>query len=125
MELMLALAITGILTLFSIPLYSHHVVHEKRLEAEIQLSALASALEQYYALHNSYKNATLNNLHIPEKIANNQYQLAISSQNESSFMLEAVPLDNQAKKDTSCGTLLLDSDGTKGIKGSGNILNCW
>lgn len=125
LELITALGIIGILTLLGIPLYSQHLIQEKRLEAKIGLSKLAQALEQYYVVHDTYENATFDTLNIPEIIADNQYKLVIASATNSSFQIQAAPLANQAQKDTSCGTLVLDSSGTKSITGSGNVVSCW
>ncbi|EKD73087.1 MAG: fimbrial protein precursor [uncultured bacterium] len=125
-EIMFVLIITSILTaLCCLPIYSKHLTHAKRLEAEMNLIKLASALEQYYIVNHTYQNASLNALNFPEKIAHDQYQLVIDHATESDFMLKAVPLNQQARNDPACAILLLSSKGEKGITGTGQLANCW
>jgi len=125
LELMIALAIVSILTALSLPVYSTHLAHEKRLEAEITLAQLANALEQYYLANNTYQNATLNNLGFSDVIAHSRYQLAIQTANSASFTLTATPLDKQAIEDSECGVLILNSSGEKNISGRNTMTDCW
>lgn len=125
MELMIALVIISILIAMSLPVYSNYLVTARRFEAETGLIQLASALEKYNLLNNTYENATLEKLHISEIIANNQYQLQITSATSDNFSITAIPLDHQAEKDASCASLLLDSTGKKQITGTGKISECW
>jgi len=125
LELMIVLTIIGILCAISIPIYSEHMIRARRLEAEVSLIKLANALEKYFFLNNTYENATLEQLHLSEKIANEQYQLQIAAATSSGFSIKAVPLGMQAEKDVACASLTLDSEGNKGITGSDKITACW
>lgn len=125
LEMLIVLIIIGILSAIAIPLYYSHIVHERRLEAAMTLEKLAVALEQYDTIHNTYKNASLVELGFPEKIADNHYQLMITSTTDSSYNLQATPLAEQAEKDNTCATLTLNSLGEKGITGSGKLNDCW
>lgn len=124
-ELLIVVAIISILSALCIPLYSQHFVREKRLEAEITLSKLALAMENYYTVHNSYEEASLESLGFVEKIAGDRYQLAIIKATNNEFELAAAPLNNQAEKDSRCGTLILNSTGEKNISGTGLVTDCW
>ncbi len=124
-ELMITLVIIGIVSAIAIPLYSQHMIHARRLQAEIQLIKLANALEQYYLLNNTYQDATLAKLGLTEDIANHQYTLHILSATMSDYLLKAIPLDRQAEQDVSCASLMLDSTGNKTISGSGTLTECW
>ena len=124
-ELMITLTIIGILSAISLPTYLQHIIHARRLQAETALLTLASALEKYYSIHQTYDGATLANLKISELIANNQYQLHISDTTTTDFSIKATPLGNQAEKDSQCGTLVINADGTQKITGTGSILECW
>jgi type IV pilus assembly protein PilE len=124
-ELMITIAIIGIVIAIGLPVYSKHLITARRLEAETGLVQLASALEKYYLLNNTYENVTLEMLDIPEKIANNAYQVQIASATSDNFSIAATPINNQAEKDLSCATLLLDSSGKKQITGTGNASECW
>lgn len=124
-ELLITISIIGILAALSLPLYSQHLAHEKRIEAEITLSKLAVALEQYFTIHNTYKNADLQALGFSEKIADKYYQLAISSATDDGFTVTATPLGKQADKDAVCSMLILNSLGEKKITGIGSVAECW
>ncbi len=124
-ELLIAVSIIGILSAICLPLFSHHIIKERRLEAAVAMHKLAVAFEHFYVVHHSYKTATLKDLAIPEKIADNRYQLIIAAASDSDFKLQAKPLGDQAKKDPLCGILTLDSHGNKSISGSGKLTDCW
>jgi type IV pilus assembly protein PilE len=124
-EILISLAIIGILTAVALPLYSQHIIHVRRLEAAMTLNKLAVAIEQYYTTHNTYKNVSLVALGFQEKIADNRYQLVIATATDSQFNLAARPLGEQAEKDTVCETLTLNSLGEKAITGSGKWVDCW
>lgn len=125
LELMIALVMIGILSAIALPMYSQHFTRAKRFEAEVMLMKLASALEQYYTINNTYENATLANLNFPAEIAGGRYQLAINQIENSSYNLQALPVDQQAKADPNCATLMLNSLGEKTITGLGKIEECW
>lgn len=124
-ELLITISIVGILTLIALPSYTNHLTHEHRIEAEIALEQLAASMEQYNTLHDTYQNATLLALNASEYVAKNTYQLSIPTTTDTEFFIRAMPLDDQAKKDSQCGALTLNSQGEKGITGPGHISDCW
>ncbi len=124
-ELMITLFIIGILSALCLPVYSNHLVHARRLEAEINLFKLANALEQYHIVNNTYQNAELATLGLSEKVAHGQYRLLIRIVSETDYAIEALPLDKQAESDGLCGSLLLNSEGKRGVTGSGELGECW
>lgn len=120
-EILIVTAIVGILSAFIIPSYEHHLMHANRFEGKISLEKLAAALEEYALQNNTYENATLEKLNITSP---RHYQLIIESTTKSNFSLLAEPLNSQ-EKDTECATLTFDSQGTKGITGTGSLYDCW
>ncbi len=125
LEILVVLAIVSILTRLCLPLYSQHLVTERRLEAIITLEKLAAALENYYTVHNTYQGTNLEKLGFSSLIAKNNYQLTITTLSDNMFSLAATPLTHQAQQDNSCGTLALDATGKKSITGNGQISDCW
>ncbi|MEO8400399.1 MAG: type IV pilin protein [Gammaproteobacteria bacterium] len=125
LELLIVLTIITILGALSVPLYSQHFIHANRLEAELYLIKLAGKLEQYHIVNNTFQGADLNTLGFSETIVANQYRLAIVTNTESTFSLQAQPLDTQAEKDVLCGTLGLNSLGEKDFTGTGTLKECW
>ena len=123
-EIIIALAIISLLAGLSLPLYSQHLIHEKRLEAESMLSKLAIAMEKYHIEQNTYQGATLADLSFPEFILKNNYQLSIQT-TANDYQLMAKPLGTQAEKDEICGALILKSTGEKETTGTGKSDDCW
>lgn len=124
-EILITLIIISILTGLCLPLYSQHLVTERRLEAKIALEKLAAALESYYTAHNTYRGTSLEQLGFSAFIAKNNYQLSIAALTDNTFSLAATPLANQAQQDSLCSTLLLNAVGVKSITGNGQIADCW
>jgi type IV pilus assembly protein PilE len=120
LELLITLTIMSILTAIAVPLYSQHLAHAKRLQAEVTLLKLSSALEQYYMLNNTYADATLAKLHFPTAIADGRYHLIILENNSTRYRIAAQPLI-----DNTCGELILSSQGEKSVTGTGNLTECW
>lgn len=120
-ELLIIVSIVGILTTISLPLYSQHVVNERRTEAKTTLIQLAASLEEYDTIHHTYQGASLQVLNFPEIIAHDSYKLSIIDLSDSAFTIAAEPLSHH---DT-CGTLTLNALGEKAISGTGQITDCW
>src|SRR5438552_1638445 len=72
-ELLVVLAIVGILSMLALPIYSNHLIRARRLEAEMNIIKIANGLEKYFLLQNTYANITLSQLNIPEVIADHSY----------------------------------------------------
>lgn len=121
-EILIAFAIIAILSTIAIPTYQRHLTRAHRADAEISLARLAIALEQHYTINNTYKNATLETLRISHP---KYYHIELTTLSESDFTISAQPESYQAKKDSECGTLTLNSLGEKKISGSGTINDCW
>ncbi len=125
LELLIAIAIIGLLAALSFPVYSQYRVQERRLEAAEILSKLAIAMEEYHVAQNTYEDATLAALNFPESIVDGRYQLAIPLATATDYRLTATPVGDQAEKDTACATLILSADGEKEISGPGKVNDCW
>jgi type IV pilus assembly protein PilE len=121
-EIMIVLVIMTILSAIAIPTYSSHMTRANRMAAEVSLSKLATLLEQYSIKNNTYEHATLENLNITSP---KNYQLEIVQATASDFVIAAHPIDIQAKNDTECATLSLNSQNVKSISGIGTVEECW
>lgn len=124
LELLTVLSILGLLALGSYPIYTHHLLKTHRTEAQVSLFDLASALDRYYLVNNTYKGATLETLEINEDTPNHYYRLAIASLTDDSYLLRAIPIGSQAK-DSYCGDLTLNQLGERSSSGKGGNSNCW
>jgi type IV pilus assembly protein PilE len=121
LELMVAVAIVGMLLGFGLPGYSRYFMHGKRLEAEVELVKLAGALERYFVVNGTYAGASLDGLGFPVEVASGRYLLKMGDVYGTSFSLRAEPIEKQVND--SCGTLLINSLGEKSASGSDT--DCW
>lgn len=130
-ELMIAVAIIGVLAAIALPNYTEYMTRSKRAEGQALLSEVSARQERFYAQNNSYVTNPINiaNLAFP-KVANNRiisengyYELAVSSvASDGGYTLTA----NQTIGDAQCGNLTLNALGVKGRNGSGKTIEqCW
>lgn len=126
-ELMIALAIVGILTAIALPAYQESVRKSQRTEAKGALLDLANRMEKYYTENNTYATATLALVNANATTTPNAYyNISISAQNANSYSLLATPAAGKpSAKDTKCINYTLDSAGTRGNTGTGSVSDCW
>lgn len=118
-ELMITVAVIGILVAIGLPAYNDSVRKANRSDAEAVMMDLASREQQMLVDTRSYVN-TVSALRtsVPPKVQNN-YSIAITLGTGSAptFSITATPQGSQAKD--SCGQLSLDNNGVK------QPSNCW
>lgn len=146
-ELMITIAIVGILASVAIPSYQESVIKSRRADAEGALMNFANAMERHFTEANSYCDAAVTGAKgtavedcgtaandagaprvysAPTETAN-YYELSISAVSANSFTVSAEPAGNQAND--KCGTLTLSQTGAKDIVvGEGSTVtadDCW
>lgn len=129
-ELMIAVAIVGILTSVGYPSYQSHVRKAKRVEAQGALVSFATAMEQWRVENNSYKAGSdgtdmsqIFASQVPTDGGTKTYTLSLVS-DATSYTLTATPDGAQASD--VCGTLTLKNTGEKGANGtSPDTAGCW
>ncbi len=121
-ELLIAVAIVGIIAKIAYPSYLENVRQAKRKEAEAALISLANALEMWRMQNGGSYNANsptaagLISATVPVDHARTAtYNLSISAVAANTYTLSAAPIQS----DPTCGTLTLDQAGTK------LPANCW
>ena len=135
-ELMIALAVIGILAGLALPAYQQQIVKTRRSLAKGELMAVVARQEQYFINHKQYA-ASLDLLgyaanpyamdasgnDVGLSAAGRIYKIELESISLWSFSVRAIPQLNQVK-DKHCGTLTLTSAGAKSA--SLGVLNrCW
>jgi len=123
-ELMIVIAIIGILAAVGYPAYTNAVKKGNRADAIDSLLSLASRMEEYYINNDTYAGATVNAAGTgtvgSNKTSDNLYTLSITSATAYAYSLTATPNTTDAE----CGNLTLNSLGQKGTS-SGTVDACW
>ena len=123
-ELMMVVAIIGILGAVGYPMYTKNVIKGKRADAMKSLQVLAGRMESFYINNDTYAGATINAAGTGTVGSNassdGYYTLKIDSNDAFGYTLSATPV----KADPECTSLKLDSLGKKTATGS-NAANCW
>jgi len=123
MELMIAVAVVGILAAVAFPSYQSQVMKTRRSDGKAALMAAAAKQEQYYLDNKTYAD-TLAKLNVAAASPEGYYQISITASSATAFTLKATAQGSQAS-DTVCGDLTLDNLGTKTESGSGTVDDCW
>ncbi|HPY40948.1 MAG TPA: type IV pilin protein [Thiolinea sp.] len=115
-ELMIVIAILGIISAFAYPNYVEQVRKSKRSDAKIALQQIAQRQESHFIKNYTYA-ASLTALgYGADTIASPQaeYNINISAATATSYTVQAVPASSSSQaKDKQCATFTLDQMGRK------------
>jgi type IV pilus assembly protein PilE len=118
-ELMIAVAVVGILAAIALPSYRSHVIKSNRRAIQAQMMDLASREQQYLLSNRAYtddlSSAKLNFTVASSSLsAYSTVQVALTA-SPPAFTLTAVPVTGSSQE--SDGSLTLTSEGVKGPSG--------
>jgi type IV pilus assembly protein PilE len=133
-EVMIVVAIIGILSAVAYPSYRQYVIASQRSVAKSTVLDVAARQNQYYSNNKTYT-ADLADLGLTATYyvdgngsstsANALYQMTIASGSSLTFDITATPQGSLATDDTECARYTMDETGAKGVSGSGGVDNCW
>ena len=135
-ELMIVVAIIGVLAAVALPSYNQSIIRSRRVVAQTTLMDLATREERYFTANNSYT-ATLTDLgltgtFIPAPSSSNKYyDVSVVAATTacpigSCYELKAVPTTGTTQaNDALCATFKLNSSGTRSVTGTDAVKACW
>lgn len=147
-ELMIVIAIIGIIAAVAMPFFKDASLRGKRVEAKELLLKAASRQEQFFGQYVSYSKLIVNaanckpngkncGLNISDKSIGELYELSIAvgpsgckpgtTDQCRSYTLTATPIGDHATVDNQCGALTYTHTATKGVGTGGNkdAEFCW
>ena len=132
-ELMVVVAIVGILAAIAYPLYTEQVRKTRRSDGKAALLALAQQLERCYTEYNKYNDANCPILtgNPPNALATSMrtseegfYTLTLTRLTSTAFTLRANPTG--AQSGDVCGSFTYTHTGAKGVvNGTESVDRCW
>lgn len=127
-ELMIVVAVVGILAAIALPSYQEHVIRTRRVTAGACLMEMSQLMERQYATAMSYAGVALPTLSCSTDLAAfYDFAFATGQPQASTYKVEAAPKNAQAN-DSKCATLALDQTGKKFVSTSTSVsvvAECW
>jgi type IV pilus assembly protein PilE len=123
-ELMIVVAIIGILTTIAMGFFGDSVIASNRSEGRAGLTATAASLEKCKSLYGAY-NAGGCNVANTITTDTNFYSIDTTTRTATTFTMTATPVAGQPQaSDADCTSLTLTNTGVKGGTGA-NAAECW
>lgn len=120
-ELMIVVAIVGILLAIALPSYRAYVLRGDRASARAAMLEAQQFMERYYATNNGFTSAALPSRFTSVPPDSPKYTISLSNLAANTFTLTAAPIGTDAL----CGSLTLTHTGVKGNGGTGSVADCW
>jgi len=122
-ELLITVAIIGILAAIAIPMYSDYVTRSRRADGQAKLMQVAQDLERCYTQYSKYDDnscSVISSGTVDQTSDQEFYVISASVLTESTFTLTAAPQD----EDTDCDELTLTHLGVQSATGPDKD-SCW
>ena len=129
-ELMIVVAVVGILSAIAYPSYTEYVRRGHRADARAGLLQAQQWLERAATATGTYPTAALPDAFTWASETSKRYTIALTSPTTTSYTLTAAPKNPGPQASDKCGTYTLSNTGLRGANGktstqSGYDTDCW
>ncbi len=125
-ELMIVVAIIGILASIAYPSYIDYVTRSARSEGVAAVMRVANLQEQYYLDNRAYATDMTELGLSASPFVTEHGHYSVASTGTTSFTITATAQGTQASRDSTCATITMTSAGKKGpVDSNGKLLECW
>lgn len=129
-ELMVTVAIVGILAAIGYPSYRAYIARGHRADAKAVLLENAQFLERNFTEANKYHQTSAGaGVALPytqsPKIGTAIYTVSATTLNATQFTLRALPVAGGPMDNDGCGNFTYNQQGVKAVSGSLGVSGCW
>jgi len=116
-ELVVVVAILGVLLAIAIPGYSDQVRKTRRATAKTEIMGIVQTKERFNSLNNTYVGS-------PCGASSEFYTISCPTSTATTFTVLATAINGQTS-DTACLNLGINEQGVRTETGSGTVTDCW
>ena len=126
-EVMITVAILGIITAIALPQYEQYVREARRSDGTGSLLTVSHNLERCGSTFGRYNHPSCDVLAPVGGVDSNEgnYRITIAVRTASTYRYAAVAQNQQVADNAFCNNFTIDQTGTKGASGSETVNRCW